>query len=103
MIEKIKSFLKMEFLIKEDSFKNWKMILFFSILALVMISSGHSADNKIFNISSLNNDIKALKSEFIEQRTFLMKLKMESNVIKSLHKIGLKSSKTSPIKIIVRK
>lgn len=103
MIKKIISFLKMEFLIKEDSFKNWKMILFFSILALVMISSGHSADNKIFTISNLNEDLKALKSEFIEQRTFLMKLKMESNVVKVLSKIGLVSSKTSPIKIIVRK
>ena len=65
MIKKIISFLKMEFLIKEDSFKNWRMILFFSILALTMISIGHSADRKIFKIANLNEKIKSLKSEFV--------------------------------------
>ena len=78
MKNKIISFLKMEFLIKEDSLKNWRMILFFSTLAMVMISSGHYADNKIFKIASLSEKIKSLKSEFIEQRTYLMKLKMET-------------------------
>ena len=103
MIKKLISFLKMEFLIKEDSFKNWRMILFFSILALVMISSGHSADNKIFKIASLNQNIKALKSEFIEQRTFLRDLKMESNIIKKLSGKGLVSSTKQPFKIVIIK
>ncbi|MDG2371531.1 MAG: FtsL-like putative cell division protein [Flavobacteriaceae bacterium] len=103
MIKKIVSFLKMEFLIKEDSFKNWRMILFFSILALIMISSGHSADNKVFKIANLNEQIKALKSEFIEQRTYLMKLKMESNIVNVLSDKGIFSSKTPQTKIIVTK
>jgi len=103
MIKKIVSFLKMEFLIKEDSFKNWRMILFFSILALVMISSGHSADNKIFKIANLNERMKALKSEFVEQRTYLMKLKMESNVVNMLSDKRIFPSKTPQIKIIVTK
>ncbi len=93
----------MEFLIKEDSFKNWRMILFFSILALIMISSGHSADNKVFKIANLNEQIKALKSEFIEQRTYLMKLKMESNIVNVLSDKGIFSSKTPQTKIIVTK
>jgi len=93
----------MEFLIKEDSFKNWRMILFFSILALVMISSGHSADNKIFKIANLNERMKALKSEFVEQRTYLMKLKMESNVVNMLSDKRIFPSKTPQIKIIVTK
>ena len=95
--------MKMEFLIKEDSFKNWRMILFFSILALIMISSGHSADNKVFKIANLNEQIKALKSEFIEQRTYLMKLKMESNIVNVLSDKGIFSSKTPQTKIIVTK
>jgi len=103
MIKKIVSFLKMEFLIKEDSFKNWRMILFFSILALVMISSGHSADKKIFKIANLNELIKGLKSEFVDQRTYLMKLKMESNIVNMLYDKGIFSSKIPQIKIIVTK
>lgn len=93
----------MEFLIKEDSFKNWRMILFFSILALTMISIGHSADRKIFKIANLNEKIKSLKSEFVEQRTYLMKLKMETNVINLLSHKGIVSSERPPIKIIVTK
>jgi len=93
----------MEFLIKEDSFKNWRMILFFSVLALTMISIGHSADRKIFKIANLNDKIKSLKSEFVEQRTYLMKLKMETNVINLLSHKGIVSSKRPPIKIIVTK
>jgi hypothetical protein len=103
MINKIISFLKMEFLIKEDSFKNWRMILFFSTLALIMISSGHYADDKIFKISRLNEKIKSLKSEFIEQKTYLMKLKMETNIISLLSEKGIVASKKPPIKIIVTK
>jgi len=103
MIKKIISFLNMEFLIKEDSFKNWRMILFFSILALTMISIGHSADRKIFKIANLNEKIKSLKSEFVEQRTYLMKLKMETNVINLLSHKGIVSSERPPIKIIVTK
>lgn len=93
----------MEFLIKEDSLKNWRMILFFSTLAMVMISSGHYADNKIFKIASLSEKIKSLKSEFIEQRTYLMKLKMETNVVKLLSKKGIVSSNKPPIKIVIKK
>ena len=93
----------MEFLIKEDSFKNWRMILFFSLLALSMISSGHSADKKIFKISNLNEKIKSLKSDFVEQRTSLMKLKMETNVINKLSQKGIVSSTKPSIKIVIIK
>jgi len=79
------------------------MILFFSILALTMISIGHSADRKIFKIANLNEKIKSLKSEFVEQRTYLMKLKMETNVINLLSHKGIVSSERPPIKIIVTK
>ena len=44
-MKNLKSFLNIDFLVK--FFKNWKMILFISLLAVIMISSGHSADKKI--------------------------------------------------------
>ena len=74
--------LKMEFLINDEAFRNWRMIIYLSILALTMIASGHSADRKIFKIAQLNDKLKMLKSEFIEQRTDLMNLKMETKITK---------------------
>ena len=93
--------LKMEFLINDDSFRNWRMIIYLSILALTMIASGHSADRKIFKIAQLNDKLKMLKSEFIEQRTDLMNLKMETKITKELQPMGIGPAKTPPIKIII--
>ena len=93
--------LKMEFLINDEAFRNWRMIIYLSILALTMIASGHSADRKIFKIAQLNDKLKMLKSEFIEQRTDLMKLKMETKIIKELKPMGIGPAKTPPIKIII--
>jgi hypothetical protein len=50
-MNKILSILNIEFLVKDDAFKNWRMILFLSFLALIMIASGHSASNT--NVLSL--------------------------------------------------
>lgn len=93
--------LKMEFLINDEAFRNWRMIIYLSILALTMIASGHSADRKIFKIAQLNDKLKMLKSEFIEQRTDLMYLKMETKITKELQPMGIGPAKTPPIKIII--
>lgn len=95
--------LKMEFLINDEAFRNWRMIIYLSILALTMIASGHSADRKIFKIAKLNDKLKMLKSEFIEQRTDLMNLKMETKITKELQPMGIGPAKTPPIKIIIAK
>ncbi len=93
----------MDFLTKNDSYKNWKMIFFISALTLIMISSGHSSDNKVFEISDLNEEIRALKSEFVIQRSKLMKLKMESSVTNKLSKRKVYRSKDPAVKIIIKK
>jgi len=101
-MKKLLSILRMEFLVNDVAFKNWRMILFLSVLSLVMIASGHEADRKIFQIAQLNDDIKMLKSEFVEQRTALMNLKMETKIMKQLRPLGIGPAKTPPIKIIVK-
>ncbi len=101
-MKKLLSILRMEFLVNDVAFKNWRMILFLSVLSLVMIASGHAADRKIFQIAKLNDDIKMLKSEFVEQRTALMNLKMETKIMKQLRPLGIGPAKTPPIKIIVK-
>ena len=100
-MNKLLSILNIEFLIRDNSFKNWRMILFLSALALIMIASGHSADSKIFLIAELNTEIKTLKSDFIESKKQLLILKKETNIIRVLAKKGVGPAKTPPIKIII--
>ena len=101
-MKKLLSILRMEFLVNDYYFKNWRVILFLSLLSLIMIASGHAADRKIFQIAQLNDDLKMLKSEFVEQRTALMNLKMETKIIKELGPLGIGPAKTPPIKIVVK-
>ena len=72
-MNRLRSILNIEFLIKEDAFRNWRMILFVFVLAIIMISRGHSADRKIFKIAALNSNIRLLKSDFIEGKKALSK------------------------------
>ena len=97
----ILSILNFEFLVNGDAFKNWRIILYVLILSVVMIASGHSTDKKIFQIASLNEEIRLLKSEFIDQRTYLINLKMETKIMTELGPLGIGPSKEPAIKIIV--
>ena len=101
MKEGIYKILKGKFLVSEDSFKNWRAILFISTLAVIMIASSHSADKKVHEIAGLNNEAKELRSAFVDGRSKLMKIKMESAVILKLKEKGLASSLIPPKKIIV--
>ena len=89
------------FLVDEKSTSNWIYIFLFLILSLVMISSSHSVDQKVYKIASLNEQIKTLRSEFVDTRTTLMIYKMESSLKNSLSKQGIKWSKTPPVKIVI--
>ena len=101
-MKKLLSILRMEFLVNDYAFKNWRVILFLSFLSLIMIASGHAADRKIFHIAQLSDDLKMLKSKLVEQRTALMNLKMETKIMKELSPLGIGPAKTPPIKIIVK-
>ena len=101
-MNKILAFLNIKFLVSEDSFKNWRLILFVSFLALLMIFSVHSAENKIFKIALLNEQINQLKSQFVESRAYLMELKMESKVIYKLRDTDIRPADKPPIKLILK-
>ena len=93
--------LKGTFLVSDGAFKNWRFIIFLSVLALVMIASSHSADKKVHKIARLNNDVKELKSEYLDVRMILMRSKMESEIISAMAKRGLQPSITPPQKILI--
>ncbi len=98
-MNRLRSLLNIEFLTKEDAFRNWRMILFVSILAIIMISSGHSADRKIFKIAALNFEIRLLKGDFVEGKKILLTLKKETFITQILSTKGIGPASTPPIKI----
>ncbi len=102
MKKNIYNILKGTFLVSDDSFKNWRFIIFVSVLALIMIASSHSADKKVYEIARLKNEVKEMRSAFVDGRSRLMKLKMESAVISRLKDKGLYTSVIPPKKIKVK-
>ena len=93
--------LKGKFLVSDGAFKNWRFIIFLSALALIMIASSHSADKKVHRIARLNDDVKELKSEYLDVRMMLMQSKMESKIISAMAEQGLQPSITPPKKILI--
>jgi hypothetical protein len=100
--KKFYNILKGTFLVSDDSFKNWRMIIFFSFLAIVMIASSHSADRKVHEIARLGEEVKEYRSAFIDGRSILMELKMESNIREKLASKEVLPSAEPPKKIKVK-
>lgn len=102
MKEGIVSILKGKFLVSGDAPKNWLFLVFASILATIMISSSHSADKKVHQLAALNEEVKALRSQFVEMRSDVQKQKLESTVRLSVAEKGLLPSEAPPKKIKVK-
>ena len=94
--------LKGTFLVSDDSFKNWRFILFISGLAIAMIAISHSADKKVYEIARLKNEVNEMRSAFIDGRSRLMKLKMESGIVEVMKEKGIAPSAIPPKKIKVK-
>jgi len=96
------SFVNIDFLAGKDSLKNWRMLLFVSVLLMLTIYSSHSADQKIFLLTKLNKEVNTLNSVSVSTKLDLMNVKMESKVTTRLRENGLSTSKNPPIKIIIK-
>ncbi len=94
--------LKGKFLVSGDAPKNWLFIIFISFLATVMIASSHSADRKVHAIAALNEEVKELRSEFVDMRSDLQRLKLESKITEVLEQEDLYPSEIPPKKIKVK-
>lgn len=99
MKENLYDILKGKFLVNEDAFRNWRFILFCTLLAIFMIGSSHRAESKVHEIARLNNDVLELRSEFLDGRTRLMRWKMESTITRRMEARGIKPSEIPPTKI----
>jgi hypothetical protein len=94
--------LKGKFLVSGDAPKNWLFLIFASFLAAVMISSSHSADRKVHKIAALNEEVRELRSEFVDARSDVQRLKLESTITSTVEEKGLYPSETPPKKIKVK-
>lgn len=97
----IYNILKAKFLVNEDAVKNWKFIVFLVGLAIIMIANTHNYEKKIFQITDLTNEVKELRSEFVDRRSELMKIKMESTIAAQMESKNIFPSSVPPKKIKV--
>lgn len=67
-----------------------------------MIASSHSADKKVYEIARLKNEVNDMRSQFIDGRSKLMRLKMESEVMSAMVEKGIAPSVIPPKKIKVK-
>jgi hypothetical protein len=95
--------LKARFLIDDDAMKNWRFIVFLILLAILMIANTQRFEQKVFAIAKLTTEVKELRSEFVDRRSQLMKLKMESTVSEKMVEKQIFPSTVPPIKIKVKK
>lgn len=95
--------LKAKFLIEDDSIKNWSFIVFLIGLAIIMIANTQSFEQKVFEINELTNDVKELRSEFVDRRSELMKLRMESTVSQKMEEKNIFPATVPPTKIKIKK
>lgn len=102
MKKRINDILKGKFLVDEESFKNWRMIIFLSVLALIMIASSHSADEKVYEIAKLRAQVQELRSEYVAARLEVRKLKLLSEVTRKMQNRGVIPSDAPPKKITVK-
>ena len=63
MKKTIYSILKGTYLVNAGAYKKWRLILFFSSLALIMIASSHSADGKVHQIAKLQEEANVVSSK----------------------------------------
>ncbi len=95
--------IKAKILVNEDSAKVWAMILYVIALGLIVIWNTQAYESKVFKVAKLSHEVKMLRAEFVDTRSELMELKMESTITKTLQEQGIVPSEVPPVKIHVNK
>ncbi|MHB8259811.1 MAG: FtsL-like putative cell division protein [Bacteroidia bacterium] len=89
------------FLSNEHVLKHIPFILFLSVIAILYIANGYWADNKVRQVNKLSAQIKEFRSEYISTKSDLMFVSKQSEVAKSVEKLGIKEPIVPPMKIVV--
>lgn len=94
--------IKAKILVNEDSAKTWALIVYVIFLCLFLIWNTQRYESKVFEIAALNHEVKMLRAEFVDTRSELMELKMESTITRTLEEQGIFPSEIPPTKIEVK-
>ncbi|AMD84895.1 hypothetical protein SAMN05444369_102210 [Capnocytophaga haemolytica] len=96
----IKHILRGKFLVEgKEAVKNWTFIGFLFVLGVIMIASAHSVDRRVHQIARLNDEVNELKSQFVDIRSRLQKVRLESTLLDQLEARGLQQPEQPPQKI----
>ena len=68
-----------------------------------MIANTQRYEQKVFKIAALTIQVKELRSQFVDRRSQLMKLRMESTVSDKMIEKEIFPSTVPPVKIKVKK
>ena len=83
--DEIKNILRGKFLVEgKEATRNWFFISFLFALGVIMIASSHMVDRKVHQIAKLNDEVNELKSEFVDVRSRLQKVRLESSLLEQL-------------------
>ncbi|AER40441.1 MAG: hypothetical protein LBQ72_01270 [Flavobacteriales bacterium] len=97
----IKDILKGKFLVKEYASRSWNFIVFVTVLSLISITSSHMMDRKIRIITNLGEEIKELKSEYVDIHSRCLQKQQYSVLNKLVNINGLKYLEEPPYELIV--
>lgn len=82
---------------------NMNFFLFLSVLAVLYIANGHTADKTIRNINKTQNEIKELQYEYKTLKSEVMFKSEEGQVLKAAEPLGLKISREAPQRLKLEK
>lgn len=102
LVSRFKGFYAEKLASKNLLVTSWRMVLFISSLAILVIYSSHKVDQKVVRISKLNEELKDLRSRHIDMRTQLMSLSKTTKVAEEVENLGLFESLDAPFKIQVQ-
>ena len=99
--DEIKNILRGKFFVGKDAFKSWMFVGFLFVLIIIVITSSQRVDAKVHQIAKLNEEVNELKSQFVDVRSRLQKVRLESSLLEQLDSKGLKQQEKPPQKIKV--
>ena len=87
------------FLTKEAVLGNMRFILFCAGLMLAYIAYGYWTERTVRDLDRTNAELKEMRSEYLTVRSHLEQAQQQSHVAGDIRSLGLKESKTPPMRI----
>ncbi len=91
------------FLTKEAVVGNMPFILFCAGLMLAYIGYGYWTERTVRELDRTNAELKEMRSEYLTVRSHLEQAQQQSHVAGDISALGLKESRTPPMRITVEK